>query len=103
MPGERFFCSVESRSRAESIFGTVAHIRSWLLLEYPGVWRRHAIEDSRLLSARVRAHIRKLREQGAIDRALLVRRQHQRTDRVRCFYVRSVAGSWTIQSREFSD
>lgn len=97
---ERFFCAAQSRSNQEAIFGTVAHIRSWFLLEYPSVWRRNAVEDSRLLSPAVRLHIR-----GLADRTLLIRREHQRGDRLRSFFVRSSDPSFMTQAllRDYDD
>ncbi|HYZ84003.1 MAG TPA: sucrase ferredoxin [Bryobacteraceae bacterium] len=71
--GERFFCALESQKNGEEIFGTVAHLRSWLLLEYPGAWRRNAVEDSRLLSPAVREHMLRTRW----DRSLLIRQEHK--------------------------
>jgi hypothetical protein len=69
---ERFFCSLESQKNGEDMFATVARIRSWFLLEYPDVWRRDAIDDSRLLSPAVRAHMQRW------DRTLLIRQRHHR-------------------------
>jgi hypothetical protein len=57
-------------------------VRSWLLLEYPGVWRRHAIEESRLLSRRVKTYL-----QSAADRTILIRQEHRRCGELRCFRV----------------
>jgi hypothetical protein len=69
---ERFFCSLASRANREGLAGTVALIRSWLLIEHPAVWRRSAVADSRVLSSAVKAYL------GAIgvDRTLLVRQTH---------------------------
>jgi hypothetical protein len=86
---ERFFCSVASRASGESIYGTVAHIETWLLIEYPSVWRRHAIGDSLLLSKAFKRHIALLQETGKIDRALLIRREHRLSGPIQCFFVRS--------------
>ena len=69
---ERYFCSLESQKNGEEMFATVARIRSWFLLEYPGAWRRSAIEDSRRLSAAVRQHL------GRWDRTILIRQKHER-------------------------
>lgn len=80
-----FFCAAQSRANGESVYGTVARIRSWLLLEYPSAWRKNAIEDSRLLSPDLKEHIRNL----DVDRVLLVRQHHQRTESLRCMFVRS--------------
>jgi hypothetical protein len=81
---ERFFCAAQSRANDEPVFGTVAHIRSWVLLEYPSVWRHDAIEDSRLLAAPVRSRLL-----GMGDRALLIRHDHHRRERLECFFVQS--------------
>ena len=89
MSDDRFFCAAESRGNGESIYGTVARIRSWLLLEYPGVWRRRAIEDSRLLSDAVKSHIRRLQQHGSIDRSLLIRREYAVSGPLHCFSVLS--------------
>lgn len=70
---ERFWCSLESQKNGEDVFGTVARIRSWFLLEYPGAWRRNAVADSRLLSPEVRNHL--LSERW--DRTLLIRQGHR--------------------------
>jgi Sucrase/ferredoxin-like len=70
--GERYFCSLESQKNGEDLFATVARIRSWFLLEYPGTWWRNAIEDSRLISPAVREHMRRW------DRAILIRQKHKR-------------------------
>src|SRR5688572_17305564 len=85
MSVRRFFCAEASRANREAMFGTVAQIRTWLLLEYPGVWRRNAVEDSRLLSPELKSHIRRL----AVDRTLLIRREHQRASSLHCYFVRS--------------
>lgn len=86
---ERFFCAAASRANGESIYGTVARIRSWLLLEYPDAWRRHAIQDSPLLSERVKGHIRDLKKLGVIERAILIRREHSRSGPLHSFFVHS--------------
>jgi len=69
-----FFCSLASQRNGEEVFATVAHIRSWFLLEYPRAWRRNAVEDSRLLSPAVREYLKGARW----DRTLLIRRDYQR-------------------------
>jgi hypothetical protein len=89
MKDARFFCAAASRANAESVYGTVARIRSWLLLEYPKAWRHHAIEDSRLLPETVKRHIRQLERNGAVDRSLLIRREHTRSGPLNCFFVHS--------------
>jgi hypothetical protein len=91
MSRERFFCAAESRGNGESIYGTVARIRTWLLLEYPGVWRPHAIKESRLLPQAVKDHIHSLERDQKIDRSLLIRREHRRSETLHCFSVESFA------------
>jgi hypothetical protein len=89
MSDSRFFCAAESRGNGESVYGTVARIRSWLLLEYQGVWRRRAIEDSLLLPDEVKRYIRVLEQHGGVDRSLLIRREHKRSGPLHCFSVLS--------------
>lgn len=103
MSDDRFFCASESRKHGEAVFGTVARIRSWLLLEYPNVWRRSAIQDSRLLSDSVKKHLGHLERQGEIDRSLLIRREHRRTGPLRCFHVASCETAPRIRSLLFDD
>lgn len=85
MRREHFFCAAESRANGEAIYGTVAHICSWLLLEHPSVWRRNAVQDSGVLTAELKHHIRQL----AIDRTLLIRQRHDRTSPLQCIFVQS--------------
>lgn len=80
---ERYFCSQASQANGESLAGTVARIRSWLLIEYPNVWRRDAVEDSRLFSPEVKAHIRSI----GVDRTVLVRQSHCVTGPPRALFV----------------
>src|SRR5437016_11173913 len=82
---ERFFCSAESRSKDEPLYGTVARIRSWLLLEHPGAWRHQALAESRFLPAAVKQHLSQLSGQGR--RPLLIRRDYTRRGPLRCFFV----------------
>ncbi len=89
MSTQRFFCAAASCESGESIYGTVAQIRSWLLLEYPGAWRRRAVEDSRYLSMEVKRHLRTMEQDGQIDRTLLMRREHNRCAPFQCFFVKS--------------
>ena len=79
---EHFFCAAASRRNGESLYGTVARIRSWLLLEYPNAWRAHAIEDSRLLTEENQRHLCQ-----DFDRALLIRREHVRTGPLHCYRI----------------
>lgn len=103
MTSERFFCSVASRANGESLYGTVARIRSWLLIEYPSVWRRHAIEDSLLLPKIFKNHIKSLQEKGEIDRALLIRREHRLSGPIQCFFVHSCEKPPLIKRTLLSD
>jgi hypothetical protein len=76
----------------------VAFIRSWLLVEYPSAWRRNAVADSRLLSDTFKQHVR------SIDaRTLLIRRDHRRGERIRCFFVRSCESPPSMVRFEISD
>jgi hypothetical protein len=88
---DRFFCAAASRANGEALHGTVARIRSWLLIEYPGPWRPDAVEESPLLPSSAKEHIRKLERSGAIDRCLLIRREHTPSPNIRCFFVESCA------------
>jgi hypothetical protein len=100
MRRERFFCAAESRAHSEAIFGTVAHVRSWLLIEYPSAWRRDAIEDSRLLPPQAKAHVRQI-----VDRPLLIRRDHCPLEHIRCFFVQSTdpATMTAVSLRSYDD
>jgi hypothetical protein len=73
MSAQRFFCSAASRENGESIFGTVARIDSWLLIEYPAAWPE-VIEQTGL-------------SVSGTHRQLLIRQSHAlSTERIRCFY-----------------
>src|ERR1044072_4510551 len=96
---ERFFCSVASRANDEALAGTVARIRSWMLIEYPGVWRRNAVDDSRLFSPAVKARLRS----GAIDRTLLVRQIHSPSWPCRVMFVDSSADRPAMRVHEIDD
>jgi hypothetical protein len=85
MPQDRYFCAAESRANGEAIYGTVACIRSWLLLEHSTAWRRNAVEDSGRISPEMKDYIRRL----AIDRTLLIRQEHHRAGPLQCIFVRS--------------
>jgi hypothetical protein len=103
MSDERFFCASKSRDNNESIYGTVAVVRSWLLLEHPGAWWRDAIEDSRLLSDGVKAFIHKLKQRRTIDRALLIRRAHTHNPPFQCFFVDSCGAAPKMASASLPD
>ncbi len=94
----RFFCSQQSQANGETLFGTVAQIRSWLLIEYPGVWRHDAIADSPLFSPEVKAHLRR-----AADRALLIRQDHASRCPLRTFLVDSCSRPPAIRQGEVED
>lgn len=85
MARERFFCAAESRANGEAVYGTVARICSWLLLEHPSVWRRDAVQDSQVLPPELKRHIRGL----PIDRTLLIRQEHDRAGPLQCIFVQS--------------
>lgn len=103
MHTERFYCSVASRSNGETLYGTVARVRSWLLIEYPSVWRRHAVKDSLLLSERFKRHVRDLKAAGEVERTLLIRQAHYLNGPIRCFRVNSCEPTPYISSREIGD
>jgi hypothetical protein len=85
MAHQRYFCAAESRANGEELYGTVAQIRSWLLLEHSHAWRRNAVEESGWISPDVKDHIRRL----PVDRTLLIRREHHRSGPLQCIFVRS--------------
>jgi hypothetical protein len=98
-----FFCAAQSRAAREPMFGTVARIRSWLLLEYPSAWRRDAIRDSRLLSDSLKASLDRLQQQGRLDRCLAIRQTHACSGPLRCFRIDSRPGSESMLRAEFAD
>ena len=89
---ERFFCSLASRANSEPLAGTVARIRSWLLIEYSGAWERNALE-SRLFSPAVKAHLRNI----GVERTLLVRQADRPSWPARVMFVDSSADRPFIQ------
>jgi hypothetical protein len=84
MSDGRFFCSAASRSSGEQMYGTVARIDSWLLIEYPGAWRPRAILDSALPEP-VRKQLDRIAQRFSGQRQLLIRQGHEWSTRVRCF------------------
>ena len=84
MAQERYFCAAESRANGEAIYGTVARIRAWLLLEYSRPWRRNAVEDSERISPELKDHINRL----PVDRTVLIRQEHHRAGPLQCIFVR---------------
>jgi hypothetical protein len=93
---QRFFCSLASRANNEALAGTVAQIRSWLLIEYPSVWRRSAIDESRLFSQSVKAHLRSI----GVERTLLIRQIHRASWPARVMFVDSSADGPSMQMYE---
>lgn len=87
----RWFCAAESRDRGEAIFGTVALARSWLLLEYPGAWRRNAVRDSRLIPEHIKDYVAR-----AADRCLLIRQRSACSGPLTCFFVEACDGDARI-------
>jgi hypothetical protein len=85
---DRFFCSAASSECGEPLYGTVARIRKWLLLEYPSAWRRDAIAESRLLPDEVKHYVR-----ATADRTLLIRREHTRRGALHAFRIDSETGA----------
>lgn len=82
------FCSEQSRARSEPVFGTAPLVRSWLLLEYPGIWRPDAIEES-MLSDSFKQRLAAVRGKEPSHRQLFIRQTHKRSAITRCFIVRS--------------
>ena len=81
----RFFCCDASRETGEPITGTVARIDSWLLIEYPGIWRRDAIAGSGL-GPEIRAHLDAFAAARPLHRQLFIRQGYGRCAPFRCFY-----------------
>jgi hypothetical protein len=96
---DRFFCSLASRANGEALAGTVARIRSWLLIEYPGAWRRNAVADSPLFSSALKAH---LRGRG-VERTLLVRQTHCPSWPARVMLVDSSPDRPSLRMHEIDD
>ena len=84
----RVFCSEQSRARTEPMFGTAPLVRTWLLLEYPGIWRPEALEDS-TLAPPIKQQLANTRETEPFHRQLFIRQTHKRSDTTRCFVVKS--------------
>jgi len=98
---ERFFCSEKARNRSELLFGTATRVKTWLLIEYRGVWREDAIEDSNLPDS-VKHQLERLVERQPFLRPLLIRQSYRRSDRMRCFVVQSPESSPAISRAELS-
>lgn len=84
MTSSHTFCSESARRRAESLYGTASRVKTWMLLEYPGVWRSSAIEGS-TLSDPVKKRLADLCMSTPGLRQVFVRQSHRRSDRMRCF------------------
>jgi hypothetical protein len=65
-------CSTTSRALGESMRGTASTVTRWLLVEDPGPWGRHALDDGRL-PERVAAHLREQSRRHGV-RVVLIRR-----------------------------
>lgn len=92
---KRFFCSEQSRARTEPMYGTAARVRTWLLIEYPGIWRPNAVEDS-TLSPLVKQRLLQLANSESLHRQVFIRQTHKRSETTRCFIVRSSESSPSI-------
>jgi hypothetical protein len=57
-------------------------------MEYPGIWQPDAVEDS-LLTPLIKQQLATLCDTEPFHRQLFIRQSHQRSDRTRCFVVRS--------------
>jgi hypothetical protein len=82
---ERYFCSAQSRSNREFLYGTAPRVKSWVLVEYPGVWRADAVLES-ALPCEVRQRLTTL---GRAERCLLIRQSHETSIPISCFRVTS--------------
>lgn len=98
---ERFFCSEKARNRQDSLFGTATRVRTWLLIEYPGIWRSDAINESTLPDS-VKERLAHLQKRQPFLRPLLIRQSYRRSDRMRCFIVNSPEISPSIMYAELS-
>lgn len=98
---ERFFCSEKARNRREALYGTATRVRTWLLIEYPGVWRPDAIDGSTLPKS-VKEQLDRLVERQPLLRPLLIRQSYRRSDRMRCFIVNSTETSPSIRRADLS-
>ncbi|HEX3876586.1 MAG TPA: sucrase ferredoxin [Bryobacteraceae bacterium] len=96
---ERFFCSLASRANGEALAGTVARIRSWLLIEYPGVWHRDAVADSQIFSPAVKAHLSDI----GVERTVLVRQIHRPNWPARVILVNTSADRPSIRMHAIDD
>src|ERR1051326_7865489 len=96
---DRFYCSLASRANNEALAGTVAQIRSWLLIEHASVWRRSAVDGSRLFSRSVKTHLRTI----GVERTLLVRQIHRASWPARVMFVDSSADGPSIRTYEIED
>jgi len=103
MEKQHFFCTAASRANGESLYGTVAHIQSWLLVEHPGFWPPRAIEQSPNFSDRVKDYLRDGEGRSVFDRALLIRREHRRSEWLHAYFVRSCDVPATIEQVRFRD
>jgi hypothetical protein len=74
------------------MYGTVARIDSWLLLEHPNTWMPQAIAESDLPEA-VRRRVRRICEENPRIRPLLIRQGYGRSESLACFVVRSSEAS----------
>jgi hypothetical protein len=97
----RFFCSENARHRRELLFGTATRVRTWLLIEYPGVWRPDAIGESDLPDS-IKQQLDRLVQRQPFLRPLLIRQSYRRSDRMRCFIVQTPEVSPSISRAELS-
>ncbi|SEE34323.1 hypothetical protein SAMN05428945_7145 [Streptomyces sp. 2224.1] len=72
-------CATASRESAESLAGTAAPARTWLLIEQPGPWGTHALTDSHLDPDVGRAL--ETAAEGTGVRVALIRRPGRHADR----------------------
>ena len=102
MSSSSFFCATLSRGQGEHIYGTVARIDSWLLIEYPAAWRSRALAASTLPAA-VKLHLDPLAQRFPGQRRLLIRQGHRRASPVRCFLAESAEVNPRLLAFEVND
>lgn len=96
---DKYFCSAQSRSNREFLYGTATRVRSWLLVEYPGAWRHEAIAESDL-SDEVRDRLCSI---GKQNRSLLIRQSHFAKAPYSCFSASSKEIGSELRRYSFSD
>jgi len=84
----RPLCSTESRSASEDPIATAEPVRSWVAVEYRGVWGRDPIVHAKLPEA-VRARLVDLSRRAQRTRIVFIRRDGPQRDGVQLFIART--------------